>query len=160
MISFLRSSAFFKHLFLHGIFNYMEIFYILEDIENAANKVLSFSPANKVFTFTGELGAGKTTLIKAICRELGVSEPVTSPTYSIIHEYRTADGIKIYHMDLYRINSLQEAIEAGAGENIASGEFCFIEWPGKIELLLPDNIFALNITIEGEHQRKMVVQLP
>ncbi len=138
----------------------MEIFYTLEDIESAANKVLSFSATNKVFTFTGELGAGKTTLIKAICRHLGVSEPVTSPTYSIIHEYRAADGIKIYHMDLYRINSLQEAIEAGAGENIASGEFCFIEWPDKIESLLSQNVVALNITITGEHQRKMVAQLP
>lgn len=138
----------------------MEIFFTLKEIDYAASKVLSFSVTNKVFTFSGELGAGKTTLIKAICRLLGVSEPVTSPTYSLIHEYKTADGIKIYHMDLYRINSLQEALEAGTGENIASGEFCFIEWPGKIEPLLPQNVVALNITITGEHQRKMVSQLP
>ncbi len=70
------------------------------------------------------------------------------------------DGASIYHMDFYRINTVQEAVEAGASEYIASEEFCFIEWPDKIEPLLPENIITINIIIAGEHQRKMVVQLP
>ncbi len=138
----------------------MEIIYTLDKIGDAAKKVLSIGGDNKIFTFTGDLGAGKTTFIKAICRQLGVSEPVTSPTYSIIQEYRTEDQLIIYHMDFYRVNSLQEAIEAGAGESISSGEFCMIEWPEKIDQLLPHNLVRLDIIFLKEHQRKMVVQLP
>ncbi|MDQ6761633.1 MAG: tRNA (adenosine(37)-N6)-threonylcarbamoyltransferase complex ATPase subunit type 1 TsaE [Bacteroidota bacterium] len=138
----------------------MEIFYTLSEIEDAAKKVLSYCAANKIYTFNGELGAGKTTFIKAICRQLGVSESITSPTYSIIQEYRTGQDLKIYHMDFYRINSLHEAVEAGAEEIFASGDFCMIEWPNKIIQLLPEDVVEVNLTILKEQQRKMVVQLP
>ncbi|MEO6639057.1 MAG: tRNA (adenosine(37)-N6)-threonylcarbamoyltransferase complex ATPase subunit type 1 TsaE [Ginsengibacter sp.] len=138
----------------------MEISYTLSGIEDAAIKVLSLSPDIKIFTFTGELGAGKTTFIKEMCRQLGVSEPVTSPTYSIIQEYETVDRSRIFHMDFYRVNGLQEAIDTGAAEIIATGDFCLVEWPDKIEELLPENIIALNIAISGPEERKMVVQLP
>lgn len=138
----------------------MEIIYTLDKIEDAAKKILTYCRHYKIFTFTGELGAGKTTFIKAMCSQLGVSEPVTSPTYSLIQEYRTGDELVIYHVDFYRINSLQEAIEAGVEEIISSGAFCMIEWPDKIIQLLPDNVVRLDIVFLKERQRKMVVQLP
>ena len=138
----------------------MEIIYALDEIENAAKKILTHCNEYKIFTFTGDLGAGKTTFIKAMCSELGILETVTSPTYSLIQEYRTTDNLIIYHMDFYRIDSLQEAIEAGVEEIISSGAFCMIEWPDKIRPILPDKIAKLNIVYLKEQQRKMVVQLP
>lgn len=138
----------------------MEIIYALDEIGDAAKKILLQCGDYKIFTFTGDLGAGKTTFIKAMCRQLGVLEPVTSPTYSIIQEYRTQNQQLIYHMDFYRINSLQEAIEAGAEESISSGELCMIEWPDKIVQLLPHDLVKLDIIFVKEYRRKMVVQLP
>ncbi len=138
----------------------MEIIYTLDKIQDAAKNILTYCNGYKIFTFTGDLGAGKTTFIKAMCSQLGVLETVTSPTYSLIQEYRTEDELIIYHMDFYRINSPQEAMEAGAEEIISSGAFCMIEWPDKVNRLLPDNVAKLNIIFLKEQQRKMVVQLP
>lgn len=138
----------------------MEIIYTLGEIQDAAKDILTHCNGYKIFTFTGELGAGKTTFIKAMCSQLGVLEHVTSPTYSLIQEYKTEDELTIYHMDFYRINSLHEAIEAGVEEIISSGAFCMIEWPDKINRLLPDKVAKLGIIFLKEQQRKMVVQLP
>ncbi len=91
---------------------------------------------------------------------MGVADNVTSPTYSLIHEYETKDKEIIYHMDFYRVSSIEEAIDAGAEECIFSGEFCMIEWPSKIANILPDEIVKSEIFILNENQRKMVVELP
>lgn len=138
----------------------MEIVFKLEDIKDAAKRFLSYSVGYKIFTFTGELGSGKTTFINALCREIGVSEAVTSPTYSLIQEYTTPNEEIVYHMDFYRVNTIEEAIEAGAEEYISSGEFCMIEWPYKVNKLLPVEIVQSVITNLNGNLRKLVVQLP
>ena len=94
-------------------------------------------PTQKIFAFSGNLGAGKTTLIQALCRSLKVQDVVTSPTFSIINEYRYPKGI-IYHIDLYRLRDSDEALQAGVGECLESGELCFVEWPSIAADLLPE----------------------
>ncbi|MEO6288448.1 MAG: tRNA (adenosine(37)-N6)-threonylcarbamoyltransferase complex ATPase subunit type 1 TsaE [Ginsengibacter sp.] len=138
----------------------MEIVFKLDDISSAAKQFLLYSSGYQIFTFTGDLGAGKTTFIDAVCKELGVQEKATSPTYSLIHEYETRDEQIIYHMDFYRLNNLYEAVDAGVEECISSGEYCMIEWPSKIKNILPDEIVDSRITVFSENQRKLVVQLP
>lgn len=138
----------------------MEIDFTFDDINTIAEKFVSHSFGYKIFTFTGDLGAGKTTFIESVCKAIGVSEPVTSPTYSLIHQYETNDKQIIYHMDFYRLNSLEEAVDAGAEECIFSGEICMIEWPSKIKKLLPNEIVESEIFILDESRRKLVVKLP
>lgn len=100
----------------------------------------------KVYCFNGKMGAGKTTFIKAICQEMGVTETVNSPTFSIINEYEANDGQIIYHFDCYRINKVQDALNFGAEEYLYSGNYCFIEWSENIASILPDD--AVNVEIE------------
>ncbi|MEP6597542.1 MAG: tRNA (adenosine(37)-N6)-threonylcarbamoyltransferase complex ATPase subunit type 1 TsaE [Ginsengibacter sp.] len=138
----------------------MEIVFILDDIEAAAKDFFSYSLGYKIFTFTGDLGSGKTTFINALCREMGVSEAVTSPTYSLIQEYTTRTEEIVYHMDFYRLNSIEEAREAGAEECIYSGGFCMIEWPSKVNNLLPAETVQSVIFNLNDNMRKLVVQLP
>ncbi|MDQ6842986.1 MAG: tRNA (adenosine(37)-N6)-threonylcarbamoyltransferase complex ATPase subunit type 1 TsaE [Bacteroidota bacterium] len=138
----------------------MEIAFKLEDIDEVAKRFFSFSSGYKVFTFKGDLGAGKTTFINALCKEMGILDKVTSPTYSLIQEYVAPNNEIVYHMDFYRIRSLEEAIEAGAGECISSGKICMIEWPFKIDDLLPfDTVRSAIFTLDNS-MRKLVVQLP
>lgn len=138
----------------------MEIIFKISEIDSTARQFLTYGSGHKIFTFSGDLGAGKTTFIDALCKALGVQEPVTSPTYSLIHEYRTDNGETIYHMDFYRLNSLAEAIDAGIEECLASGEYCMIEWPSKVKNILIDDCVKSDITVLGENIRKLVVQLP
>lgn len=106
------------------------------DLDQIAREILEQCGANKVLCFHGELGAGKTTLIKAICRQLGVVEEVQSPTFSIVNEYESAGKTPIYHFDFYRLKSEEEAYDLGYEDYLFSGYFCFIEWPEKIAGLL------------------------
>lgn len=99
----------------------------LKKINQAAKSFIKEMGDSKVYAFNGNMGAGKTTFIKAICEELGVHEIVNSPTFSIVNEYETADGNIIYHFDCYRINKIQEALDLGAEEYLYSGNYCFIE---------------------------------
>ena len=99
------------------------------------------------------MGAGKTTLIKAICEELGVKENISSPTFSIVNEYHSAPGRKIYHFDFYRIKDLSEAYDMGYEEYFYSGACCFIEWPEKIDGLLPEEALKLEISVVEEIRR-------
>ncbi len=138
----------------------MEIIFKLDEIDMAAKRFVRYSSGCKLFTFTGDIGAGKTTFINAVCKEIGVTKGVTSPTYSLIHEYETDDKKIIYHMDFYRLTSLEEAIDAGVEECILSGEFCIIEWPSKIADILHGKIVKSEISILNQSQRKLVVQLP
>ncbi len=147
-------------LFLLKYLNQMEVDFRLDEIDMVAVKFLNYCFGNKIFTFSGDLGAGKTTFIEAVCRIMGVSEIVTSPTYSLIHEYKTSDKKIIYHMDFYRLNSPMEAIDAGIEECIFSDGFCMIEWPSKIENILPPQIVKSEIFILNGNMRKLVVKLP
>jgi len=138
----------------------MEIIYKLNEIEDVARKLISLIKNYKILTFSGELGAGKTTLITAICKELGVQESVSSPTYSIIQEYELPSGALIYHLDLYRIKNTQEAIDAGVEDCLLSGELCFVEWPEIAVAMFPERVVHVALQALSSGKRKLVAQLP
>jgi len=120
----------------------------VQEIPIAAKQLVDFFISNKVkqIAFYGEMGAGKTTLIKSILQNIGVKDTVSSPTFPIINEYFSKSHGKIYHCDFYRLNSPQEAINIGATEMFEEDTWCFIEWPQKIDNLLPQNFVSLKIT--------------
>jgi len=103
------------------------------------------------------MGAGKTTLIKVLCENLGVTEPVTSPTFSIVNEYR-GPANTIYHFDFYRLKNQTEALDMGYEEYFYSGAYCFIEWPEKIPGLLPDRYVSVRIHVTGPNSRQIIIQ--
>ena len=118
----------------------------LSNIRQAANEFIRLMGDCTVFAFYGKMGAGKTTFIKAICEELGVEDVINSPTFAIINEYRSEKtGELIYHFDFYRINKLSEAQDISVEDYFYSGALCFIEWPEKIEPLLPDDTVCVTI---------------
>lgn len=117
----------------------------LSALQNSAELLLENFPEDRVFAFYGAMGAGKTTLIKAICRALGSNDNITSPTFALINEYSTGQQSIIYHFDFYRIKKLEEAYDLGYEDYIYSGNYCFIEWPEMIEPLLPEGIVEVRI---------------
>lgn len=118
----------------------------LNELPKAALALLEFAGKDKIFLFEGEMGAGKTTFIKAICSALGVEDLVSSPTFSIVNEYRGRNNSRIYHFDFYRIENLQEAYDIGYEEYFYSGDLCLVEWPEKIRELLPESYIGISIT--------------
>ncbi|CAN5274465.1 tRNA (adenosine(37)-N6)-threonylcarbamoyltransferase complex ATPase subunit type 1 TsaE [soil metagenome] len=132
--------------------------YDIQDIISTAGRLLEISGTTKIFTFAGDLGAGKTTLVACLCRELGSMDTINSPTFSLINEYKANDSI-IYHMDMYRIRSLQEAIDAGVEDCLISGEICMIEWPEKIESLLPTEYTSVTLTTISHTVRNLKIEL-
>jgi tRNA threonylcarbamoyladenosine biosynthesis protein TsaE len=129
----------------------------LSDLPAAAAPLATFAGTEKVFVFTGDMGAGKTTFIKAFCDTLGVAEGVTSPTFSIVNEYAGANG-KIYHFDFYRLKTQTEALDMGAEEYFYSGNYCLIEWPERIPDMLPLHYIHVNIAVLGNHSREISVK--
>lgn len=117
----------------------------LTDLERAAREVLDFAKGEKILLFQGEMAAGKTTLIKQICRQLGVKEAVSSPTYALVNEYESEQGETIYHFDFYRLNAEEEALDIGVTEYLDSGCICLIEWPANIAGLLPEKFVEVII---------------
>jgi len=138
----------------------MELIFTLDDIDNAAKKFVDYSNLYRVFGFSGELGAGKTTFINAVCKQLGVKETVTSPTYAIIQEYYFEKKRIIYHIDLYRIVNIEEAVEAGVEDCLLSNNLCMVEWPGKAILLFPPETVYASLQTVSANSRKLIVQLP
>ena len=127
----------------------------LSEISKSAEIIIDLCKDFRVWVFQGDMGAGKTTLIRAICEALKIQGPVNSPTFSIVNEYTTGNGDPVYHFDFYRIKTPLEAVEIGVDEYFSSGSFCFIEWAEKIPMLLPEK-FAL-ITIEsGQHEKRII----
>lgn len=120
------------------------------DLKEVSKKIIEFSKSH-IYTFEGPIGVGKTTLIQALCQSLGITEKVTSPSYSIVNEYVNSD-IHIYHFDFYRINEEEEAYDIGIEEYFYSNQICFIEWPEKIPNLLPDMYTKVHIKQEGEQR--------
>ncbi|HJA87009.1 MAG TPA: tRNA (adenosine(37)-N6)-threonylcarbamoyltransferase complex ATPase subunit type 1 TsaE [Candidatus Bacteroides avicola] len=128
----------------------------LEQIHEAARQFIEAMGENTVFAFYGKMGAGKTTFIKAVCEELGVTDTVTSPTFAIVNEYRSdTTGELIYHFDFYRIKKLEEVYDMGYEDYFYCGAVCFIEWPELIEELLPGD--AVKVTIEERESGERLI---
>jgi tRNA threonylcarbamoyladenosine biosynthesis protein TsaE len=126
-----------------------------ESLKDIADQLLAhLNNEIKVVLFEGDLGAGKTSLIKEICSVLGCKDNVTSPTFSLINEYR-AEGLTIYHIDLYRLDSTEEATNIGIEDYLYSGNWCFVEWPGLIKPLVELPYAHVNIEIDSSTSRKI-----
>ena len=119
----------------------------ISKIDVAAKEFLSAIKTHKIIAFTGEMGAGKTTFIKALCKQLGVKDTTSSPTFSLVNEYQNTTGQKIYHFDFYRLRQESEALDMGCEEYFYSGNFCFVEWPEKIPSLLPIDCLYVKINV-------------
>jgi tRNA threonylcarbamoyladenosine biosynthesis protein TsaE len=137
----------------------MEVNFTLENIMEPAAALMATTGKHKVLAFEGEMGAGKTTFIHACCEILGVQDVVTSPTFSIINQYSTADEQTVYHMDLYRIKDENEAIQAGVEDCLYSGNICLVEWPGKAEGIFPENTLYITISSVDDNTRKLKYNL-
>ena len=129
----------------------------LDKLPGIAAELISFAQNSRIFLFYGEMGAGKTTLIKSLCEKLGVAEPVTSPTFSIVNEYNGQDG-KIFHFDFYRLKNETEALDMGYEKYFYSGAYCFIEWPEKIPGLLPEHYISIKIEVTGADLRQIIAE--
>jgi tRNA threonylcarbamoyladenosine biosynthesis protein TsaE len=127
-----------------------------EEMKTIAQDILVQCEEFRVFTFSGNLGAGKTTLIREMCHHLGYKGDVTSPTFSLVNEY-SIGGEVVYHMDLYRLKNIEEAYDIGIEEYLFSGEYCFIEWPEIIEPILCDGYWQVKMEVNAEGVRKIDV---
>lgn len=129
----------------------------LDEIDQVAAEFVALIGKKRVFAFHGEMGAGKTTFIKAICHSLGVREPVTSPTFAIVNEYSIDLDHSIYHFDFYRISKLDEAYDFGYEDYFYSGNLCLIEWPEKVEAILPDDCVIVTVSVNADNTRTITV---
>ncbi len=130
----------------------MEVVFSIDELENVAQKIIAQNP-NKVILFNGEMGVGKTTLIKKLCCLLGVEGATSSPTFSLVNEYQTITNQIVYHFDCYRLKSETEALDMGIDEYLYSGNWCFIEWSEKIETLIPEVHSVVNIKLQADGKR-------
>lgn len=132
----------------------------LEDYSHAARSFLKRVGDISVFAFSGELGAGKTTFIQGLCKELGITVEVNSPTFSLVNQYFTPEGSTLYHFDLYRIEDPGELYDMGYEEYFYSGDRCFIEWPEKASDLIPEDALWVSINVLDNMSRELVFELP
>jgi len=128
----------------------------LKELDRAAAQFIIEKPAGNVIAFYGSMGAGKTTFIKSLCRVLGVPDIVNSPTFTIINEYKTREGKPVYHFDLYRIEKIAELYDIGIDEFIYSGHLCLIEWPEKMEQILPEDCIRVTINVLDSGSRELL----
>lgn len=131
----------------------------LTDLAEVAEMVLEEARGYKIWLFFGEMGAGKTTFIKAVCHALGVRDTMSSPTFSIVNEYAASGGGRILHFDFFRIRNEAEAYDIGTDEYFSSGDYCFIEWPEKIGGLIPDGHARVTIQVENESLRTIALSV-
>ncbi|MBK8712726.1 MAG: tRNA (adenosine(37)-N6)-threonylcarbamoyltransferase complex ATPase subunit type 1 TsaE [Niastella sp.] len=137
----------------------MDVIFSLAEINDVAKLLLEKINKKTVLCLYGEMGTGKTTLVKAIAAALAVKDTVSSPTFSIINEYMLADGESMYHLDLYRIKNEEEAIAAGVEHCLYSGRFCIVEWPQHAHQLLPENAVICALTLLPNNHRKLEINL-
>lgn len=132
----------------------------IDNINEAAKEFIALMGDETVYAFYGEMGAGKTTFINALCKALGVEDDTTnSPSFSIINEYRSDTTAElIYHFDLYRLESLEEAFDIGVEDYFDSGALCFLEWPERIEDILPNDIVKVSITLNDDDSRTINIE--
>ncbi len=124
------------------------------DLVKVASDLLNLNKDMRLYCLHGEMGVGKTTFIKALCKVLKVVDETSSPTYPVVNEYGTADGNKVYHFDFYRINNIEEAMDLGVEDYFESGSYCFVEWPEVIAALLPPD--AIQITMTNEENERVI----
>jgi tRNA threonylcarbamoyladenosine biosynthesis protein TsaE len=132
----------------------MTITFSIDQLEEVAQQILDQNP-NKVILFNGDMGVGKTTLIKQLCKTLGVEEATSSPTFSLVNEYQTAKNQIVYHFDFYRLNRESEALDMGIEDYLYSGNWCFIEWSEKIENLIPEKHSIITIELLADENRSL-----
>ena len=135
----------------------MEFEYNINEIDKISEQILQYVK-HKVILFDAQMGAGKTTLIKAILKNIGVVDPTSSPTFSIVNQYKNDKNQIFYHFDLYRLNSEEEAYDFGIEEYLYSDHWSFIEWPEKAPNLMPENHHQINITILPNGNRKLTIK--
>ncbi len=131
----------------------------LNELDAVAHRLLGEGRQHSVWLFEGDMGAGKTTLIKALCRALGVVSMVQSPTFSIVNEYTTHEGHSVYHFDCYRLRNEAEALDIGIEEYFDSGKYCFVEWPERITALWPATYYQVSITVDGRGERTVKTKM-
>jgi len=134
----------------------MEISFSLEQINEVAQKILAQNPKN-VILFDAEMGVGKTTLIKALAKALGVEGTTSSPTFSLVNEYQTASSKLLYHFDVYRLKNENEAYDMGIEDYLYSGNWCFIEWSEKIPNLIPEEHSVIKIKLVSDGKRELIL---
>ncbi|URC11499.1 tRNA (adenosine(37)-N6)-threonylcarbamoyltransferase complex ATPase subunit type 1 TsaE [Flavobacterium sp. B183] len=132
----------------------MNIVFSLDQIKEVAEQILASNP-KKIILFNGEMGVGKTTLIKQLCKNLGVQDATSSPTFSLVNEYYTSDNQIVYHFDFYRLNKETEALDMGVDDYLYSGNWCFIEWSEKIASLLPEETSTITIELLADGNREL-----
>lgn len=132
----------------------MNIVFSLDQLGEVAQKIIEQNP-NKVILFHGEMGVGKTTLIKQLCKCLGVTDATSSPTFSLVNEYQTKDNQLVYHFDFYRLNHETEALDMGVDDYLYSGNWCFIEWAEKIPNLIPESHSVITIELLPDGKRAL-----
>ena len=125
----------------------------LDELDTVAHQLLAEGRQQSVWLLDGDMGAGKTTLIKAICKALGVVSTVHSPTFSLVNEYTTHEGHAVYHFDCYRLRNEAEALDIGIEEYFASGNYCFIEWPERIMSLWPALYYQIQLSVDKDGHR-------
>jgi tRNA threonylcarbamoyladenosine biosynthesis protein TsaE len=134
----------------------MTIEFSITDINSVAQQILNQNP-KKIILFNGQMGAGKTTLINQIAKNIGVTDATGSPTFSLVNEYKTNDNQTIFHFDFYRLKSENEALDMGVEDYLYSGNWCFIEWSEKIPNLIPENHSEIEIAILDNGNRKLIL---
>lgn len=135
----------------------MQIVFFLDELQSVVKQMLNINGLKKVITFHAEMGVGKTTIIKEIVKQLGVNDNSSSPTFSLVNEYETSNGEIIYHFDLYRLNSEEEAYDMGIDEYFYSGNWCLIEWPEKTPNLIPIDHAAIHIKTLENGKRELTL---
>lgn len=133
----------------------MEYIFSLDKLPEAGAAFIKAMDGRRIFAFDGSMGAGKTTFIAEVCRQMGVADDSGSPTFSIVNEYRAADGSPIYHFDFYRLESPQEALDMGVEDYFYSGSLCFIEWGERIGSLIPEDTVVVKIEELPDGSRKL-----
>lgn len=137
----------------------MDLKFSLDNINTVAKEFAAHIDNNKVIALHGQMGAGKTTFVHALCEAMGVTDAVGSPTFSIINQYKTSAGKTIYHIDLYRLKDEEEAIQAGVEDCLFSGHYCFVEWPEKSPGIFPDNTLHIYLEAVDNETRKLTFNL-
>ena len=134
----------------------MNIIFSLDQLEEVAKQIIAHNP-KKVILFHGEMGVGKTTLIKQLCKTLGVTGATSSPTFSLVNEYEADDNQLVYHFDFYRLNHETEALDMGVDDYLYSGNWCFIEWAEKIPNLIPETHSVITILLLPDGKRSLTL---